>query len=1522
MATHRNRDLRAAGARAALTLFMFFPPFAWVADGASLSEQAGDFIPGYGRFSGHVVDSETGGGVGPVEVYVRHSDGREFSAVISSDPTDGSYSFPQQIPAGTYWAWVRRAGTLGFQNQIYPGVDCGYSCLSGLHSSWFDEKWIPGLETFAVQEAADTVGVDFSLHRLSTLSGRVTDSRDGSPIGGVEIISEHKDTDGFFDWGPGYGQALTDSDGRYELMVPSGQVMVQTRFSVPDALVGECYDDVSLALSSYFRSECAEIEVPVLGNVTGINFSLEEGGRIAGSVFDLGISQPVEGLRIEFYLIPDGADTSPYMLGYAYTTADGSYISRALTPGTYSVKTLSGVYLDQLWPGVECENRCDVTGGAPVTISKGTVTSGISFSLEPPARISGVVTDRVTGLPLKSEEVVLFDHVGVERAAWYTDSDGRYSFAVAPGTYFVRAGTHWISDYSEWAWDAVACPKWPLGLCDITDADPIVVGDGDSITGIDIALAPAGRIGGTVTDAATGAPLGGVIIYVENSSGERVEASFTGVEGSFLTDQPLTSGSYFVRTNNPLGYQDELYDDLPCEGGCVVTEGSQVSVAEGSTTTVSFALEELGSVTGTATSAASGLPIAGLTVLVGDPYLFNVSTTTDDSGSWIMQVPDGSYNVWTGGDYQPFTRQVFDGIDCQPLCDWESATLVHSRLGSVVTDVDFSLQREGSLSGEVVDFSSGDRVEGINVEITNSSETMVRRTSTNRLGRYVFSDLPSDTYRVRSLSSTDYSGSVWNLGPCFPDCVTGSGTPVIFAPATPITDVDLTVLRWGSISGLVTDAVTASSIPGVMVEASNLDGESVRGYTDTEGRYSISYGLSPGYWFVRTAGSPGYADELYDDLPCSEGCREVAGVPVAVGSGEETSDIDFALDRSGLVTGTVRSSVGAQPLEEVVIDVFDSDLRHVGSTETDSAGYWSMDLRPGLYRLQTAAPQGWIDQVWAQMPCIGVCEPSDGLDVEVHQDQTTSGIDFSLDPAGSISGRVTEEGTGNTISGITVRVFSGTAQATFGISGANGSWTTRDALPPGSYTVRTSNSLGWIDQVSPEPVEVIGGSDTGSIDFSLKRGLRLGGRAQDQASGLPLRYVRIMVTDTGGAIVATGETDADGVWISKNGVEPGSYRVHTWNALGYANEAYPGVPCPTYCTVSHGDLLNVATDVSGLDFDLEKSGSIAGYVGSDVDGGPLSGVPVGVHDAVGNLVTLVRTDDQGGFTVGPPLHPGTYFLETRNVDGYLDELYDGIPCEPSCNILGGSPVQVAAGATTSGVNFSLGISASITGRVFDAETGIPLADIRVIICDASGTVHAQAWTDADGVFAASSGIPSGSYFARTANSFMYVNEFFGGQQAVKGDLVGGDPIEVVGGVPRDGIDFVLERGGGFSGTVTAEGTGEPLSDILIMIHARDGSYLYNTQTQEDGSYTSWVFGGLPQDSYVVRTSNAESSGFADELFDDRRWSPSFPALGDPILVSPGTQVSGIDLALPRSGDIVFWDGFEYGSTVQWSVKVD
>jgi hypothetical protein len=161
---------------------------------------------------------------------------------------------------------------------------------------------------------------------------------------------------------------------------------------------------------------------------------------------------------------------------------------------------------------------------------------------------------------------------------------------------------------------------------------------GQTTTGIDETLGQSGSISGTVTDAATGYPLGGESVTLTDDAGHPVYAAYNAVtqaDGSYVVNN-LPPGAYKVQFAAQGALAFQYYN-----GANTLRTASSVTVTAGQTATnISAALTRGGTLTGVVTDASSGQGIA----------------------NGYLQVVDAGGNVVTYGSTDPNGRYQINGL--------------------------------------------------------------------------------------------------------------------------------------------------------------------------------------------------------------------------------------------------------------------------------------------------------------------------------------------------------------------------------------------------------------------------------------------------------------------------------------------------------------------------------------------------------------------------------------------------------------------------------------------------------------------------------------------------------------------------------------------------------------------------------------------------------------------------------------------------------------------------------------------
>ncbi|MDF1836266.1 MAG: carboxypeptidase regulatory-like domain-containing protein, partial [Planctomycetota bacterium] len=141
---------------------------------------------------------------------------------------------------------------------------------------------------------------------------------------------------------------------------------------------------------------------------------------------------------------------------------------------------------------------------------------------------------------------------------------------------------------------------------------------------------------------------------------------------------------------------------------------------------------------------------------------------------------------------------------------------------------------------------------------------------------------------------------------------------------------------------------------------------------------------------------------------------------------------------------------------------------------------------------------------------------------------------------------------------------------------------------------------------------------------------------------------------------------------------------------------------------------------------------------------------------------------------------------------------------------------------------TLETTGAITGTVVDVH-GAPLAQVKMSIGPTPNTTYSRdAWTDENGFYSLGHA-PIGTYGVSTKLEG-YLNQFQ-------------EPVEVVGGQKREGVNFVLEASPTIEGFVVNE-SGQPISGARIIGWPTGGAggSAASTRSRKDGSFTM----SLPQ----------------------------------------------------------------------------
>lgn len=484
-----------------------------VSGGATTSNVSAALQPG-AVISGTVTDTSTDALAG-VEVDL-YGSSQAFVAETCT-AANGSYSI-SALPGGTYYVEFETSGTnncsaRGFVTQYYSDTSDPSSATA-----------------IIVMPGTPEPGINAAMRSSGTITGTVTDAVTHAGLAniGVNVLQG----------GSVIEEVCTGSGGTY-----TAGGLEQGSYTVSFQPVSGC------GSVSGYNDQTYSGSVPVTpgGTTAHIDEALApQSSTIAGTVTSTATGQGLSGVVVT-------ANNGTGGFSQTCTTANGTYSIAALPAGSYTV------YFDPL--SNDCgpaqnyvpqfyNDESEQAAANAVAVNGSATVSGVDAALRPAGAIAGSVTDAVTGRPVDDVPVLVYTPDGTAVTGTCTASDGSYTIAgLAPGTYTV-----------SFAGQSTGCGT-PLGYA-LQSTTNVQVSAGATTGQIDAQLLSQsqGEITGTVTDAASGAALAGVVVTIYDASGAPLgSGTATDSQGRYAV-AGLAPGNYRVGFADPSGrYAAQFY---------------------------------------------------------------------------------------------------------------------------------------------------------------------------------------------------------------------------------------------------------------------------------------------------------------------------------------------------------------------------------------------------------------------------------------------------------------------------------------------------------------------------------------------------------------------------------------------------------------------------------------------------------------------------------------------------------------------------------------------------------------------------------------------------------------------------------------------------------------------------------------------------------------------------------------------------------------------------------------------------
>ena len=802
-------------------------------------------------------------------------------------------------------------------------------------------------------------------------------------------------------------------------------------------------------------------------------------GALQGTVRDAMTLVPLASAKV---LVATGTGVS------VLTDASGHY-SMPLAPGTYTATGSATNYSSLFISGITVVNA---------------TTTTTDFALQPlPGALQGVVTNTVTGAPVRGALIALSGGKSLFKSA-ITDDDGRYSISsIIPGDYTATISqTYYDTKTATVAIPINATLTANFALTQTPGTiQGTITGNAGPIAGATVTLSngllatadaaghyvfPAVTPGvysataraatfadktttgislpsaGSTTVDFTLTPLPGALQgHVTNAAGTAIAGATVTIAGKSGTTD--SSGSYKITNITPGMYGITVTAtnyDVYTAAGIVIPNATTVTYDVGLTQTP-------GPISGVVRdTAAKPLPGATVTLLKGST---TVSTTTTDGlgGYTFLSVMPGSYIVTAS------------------LATYASNSVNVVLLNaSSVTNANITLTPlPGTLSGFVTS-TAGQPVASAVVALTGG-----KTASTDATGFYNIASIAPGTYTATVTASTYNTQTI---------------AGIVIGNAANVTQNFSLMPVPGTLQGVVKDGAGAALV-GAAVQLTSGASLVATTMTGAGGAYTFT-SVVPGTYGA-TASMATYNSQ------------SVSGLVIA-NAGTTTQNFTL-VGLPGIVQGVVTSTATGAPLASATVTV--SSGASSAPTSTDSTGHYSLSLAPGTYGLSVAAP------VYTTVTVPGI--------VVGNASTTTRNVALTPIP-GTLQGVITDT-SGILLAGATVTLSTGVSVVT----GPNGAYAF-SSLPQGTYGITTTDA-GYFDASVAGIVVAYGAVVTRNVALTPMPGVLQG--AVTNVGGAPIASATVALS--GGPSTATDALGRYAFTSLPPGTYSGSVTASNYNSL-------------------------------------------------------------------------------------------------------------------------------------------------------------------------------------------------------------------------------------------------------------------------------------------------------------------------------------------------------------------------------------
>lgn len=576
---------------------------------------------------------------------------------------------------------------------------------------------------------ADTLlAVDFSLSKGGEISGAVT-TADNQPIADAQVSAWtqldilNKVT------------GRTDATGAFTL-----KGLATAKYIVSAAKAGyvtEIYRETNK------RLDATPVQVTAPETTAGINFTLNPASAISGVISNERDGIPLAGARVTVFSVNPKRGNKLTARSSARTDDMGVYII-PVDPGNYVVQAQADGFM------MEYFDNAQVSDSATTVSVKDSAHTVVNLALTPLGRISGHVTDALTGRPIVRAHISLFNERKNAKRYFETRSDslGVFNFKALPADdYLLKAEA---SGYVTEFWQEADS---------VQNAIAVKIENGQTVSNIVFTLSEGACLNGHVRKAADATPIPGALVTVTSEDGRIKRIAGVLRDGSW-TVGGLVAGKYFVSAA-AFGFVQQWYDSVATKRDATLVEVQATETKDNIDFSLSQIVRRGAVVSGWVTDDSTKLPISNAAVIAVSISRFGKyeRTVTDSNGYYkITGLAAGRYVLL--GQARNFIAEYYDNAK-----SWRKAEVLSVALTDVITDINFALapQLKGGylITGRVKE-KNGQAAAFALVNVAVADEVLAA-TVCEEDGQYALTDLPADEYQV-SASTPGYQDAALSTG--------------------------------------------------------------------------------------------------------------------------------------------------------------------------------------------------------------------------------------------------------------------------------------------------------------------------------------------------------------------------------------------------------------------------------------------------------------------------------------------------------------------------------------------------------------------------------------------------------------------------------------------------------------------------------------------------------------------------------------------------------------------------------------